>query len=146
MNTAPQSKFEVSTTIMLLLLCIGVSNTKAQTLIDFETGFVSTGYNNVRIPGNLGTLFSLKDDLIPKTEFFYRIRLNYTIKSRHTLSLLYAPLETKSEGIYSQSKQIVECNDIVEYYTNGKIYRKYKLCLEGVIDSLYVYKKMEIFL
>lgn len=85
-----------STTVLLLF--ISVSNVKAQALIDFETGLVSTGYNNVRIPGNLGTRFSLKDDLTPKTELFYRIRLNYTIKSRHTLSLLYAPLEKKSEG------------------------------------------------
>ena len=68
------------------------------TIIDFETGFVSTGYNNVRIPGDLGTRFSLKDDLTPKAAFFYRVRLNYTIKSRHTISLLYAPLETKAEG------------------------------------------------
>ena len=83
---------------MVLLLYIGVSSAKAQALIDFETGFVSTGYNDVRIPGDQGTLFSLNDDLISKTEFFYRIRLNYTIKSRHTLSLLFAPLETKSEG------------------------------------------------
>jgi len=83
---------------VVLLLYIGVSSAKAQALIDFETGFVFTGYNDVRIPGDQGTLFSLKEDLISKTEFFYRIRLNYTIKSRHTLSLLFAPLETKSEG------------------------------------------------
>lgn len=71
---------------------------KAQALIDLESGLVFTGYNDVRIPGDQGTLFSLKNDLIPETAFFYRLRLNYTIKSRHTLSLLYAPLETKSEG------------------------------------------------
>lgn len=84
-------------TIMLLFF-IGLSTAKAQALIDLESGLVFTGYNDVRIPGDQGTLFSLKDDLNPKTEFFYRIRLNYTIKSRHTLSLLFAPLETKSEG------------------------------------------------
>jgi len=66
--------------------------------MDLETGAVFAGYNDVRIPGDEGTFFSLKDDLIPKTEFFYRLRLNYTIKSRHTFSLLYAPLETTSEG------------------------------------------------
>ncbi len=86
-----------SATIVLLFF-IGLSTAKAQPLIDLESGLVLTGYNDVRIPGDQGTLFSLKDDLIPKTEFFYRIRLNYTIKSRHTLSLLFAPLETKSEG------------------------------------------------
>lgn len=83
---------------IVLLFCIGVNTAKAQALLDFETGAVFTGYNDVRIPGDAGTLFSLKDNLIPKTEFFYRIRLNYTIKSRHTLSLLYAPLEVTSKG------------------------------------------------
>lgn len=83
---------------IVLLFNIGQSTVKAQAMIDLESGLVFTGYNDVRIPGDEGTRFSLKDDLIPKSEPFYRIRLNYTIKSRHTLSLLYAPLETKSEG------------------------------------------------
>lgn len=91
-------KQQLSFATMVLLLCIGASIAKAQALIDLETGLVSTGYNNVAIPGNLGTRFSLKDDLTPKSAFFYRVRLNYTIKSRHTISLLYAPLETTSKG------------------------------------------------
>lgn len=82
----------------LLLFYIGLSTANAQALIDLESGVVFTGYNNVRIPGDKGTRFSFKDDLTPKAAPFYRIRLNYTFKSRHTLSLLYAPLETKSEG------------------------------------------------
>ncbi len=83
---------------VLFLIFFFKTSVKAQAIIDFETGLVFAGYNDVRIPGDQGTLFSLKDDLIPKTEFFYRIRLNYIIKSRHALSLLYAPLETQSEG------------------------------------------------
>ena len=110
-----------STTIVLLFY-VGVSTAKAQAAIDLETGLVFTGYNDVRIPGDNGTRFSLKDDLIPKTEPFYRIRLNYTIKSRHTLSLLYAPLETKSEGNMA--------NDImfegVLFPANSKIVGTYK--------------------
>jgi len=39
---------------------------------------------------------SIKDSKLGFLRIF--IKLNYTIKSRHTLSLLYAPLETKSEG------------------------------------------------
>jgi hypothetical protein len=89
--------------ISILLLTFSLSKSvKAQALIDLESGLVFTGYNDVRIPGDNGTLFSLKDDLVSKTAFFYRIRLDYTIKSRHTLSLLYAPLETKSEGSMAQ--------------------------------------------
>ncbi|MBK8568171.1 MAG: hypothetical protein IPN76_33910 [Saprospiraceae bacterium] len=42
---------------MVLLLCFGASNTKAQALVDVETGLVATGYNDVRIPGDQGTRF-----------------------------------------------------------------------------------------
>jgi len=69
-----------------------------QSVISLETGSVFTGYSDVRIPGDLGTFFSLKDDLKAKTEFFYRLKLSYIFKSRHTISLLYAPLKTKSSG------------------------------------------------
>ena len=82
----------------MILLSFNVLSLNGQASFDVETGAVATGYNNVRIPGDEGTLFSLKDDLISKTEIFFRLRTNYTIKSRHTLSLLYAPLETVSKG------------------------------------------------
>jgi hypothetical protein len=79
-------------------MSFNVLSLNGQVSLDLETGAVGTGYNNIRSPGDQGTLFSLKDDLISKTEIFFRVRANYTIKSRHTLSLLYAPLETISEG------------------------------------------------
>ena len=88
--------FNLFSIIFLVLFLKTALN--AQPGIDVETGAVFTGYNDVQIPGDQGTRFSLKDDLTPKTKFFYRIRLNYIIKSRHTFSLLYAPLETKSLG------------------------------------------------
>jgi opacity protein-like surface antigen len=80
-----------------LILFISFS-IKAQVTVDFETGLVNTGYNDVRIPGNQGTFISLKDDLKPDSDIFYRIKLNYTFGSSHTLSLLYAPLTIQSEG------------------------------------------------
>jgi hypothetical protein len=70
----------------------------AQAIIDVETGAVFNGYNDVRIPGDQGTLFSLTDDLKSEKEIFYRLRASYVINNRHSLSLLYAPLETKSQG------------------------------------------------
>jgi hypothetical protein len=83
-------------TSLTIMGCIVTS--RAQVLLDVETGAISTEYSDVRIPGNQGTLFSLKDDLKSKTELFYRIRMSYTMNSRHTLSVLYAPLQTQSEG------------------------------------------------
>ncbi len=89
--------FSYSIFILFLTYSLSIS-VKAQALFDIESGLVFPGYNNVRIPGDQGTLFSLQDDITSETAFFYRVRLSYIIKSRHTLSLLYAPLETKSEG------------------------------------------------
>lgn len=86
-----------SISILFLTFSLTIS-VKAQALINLESGLVFTGYNDVRIPGDQGTFFSLKDDLQAKTKIFYRLRASYTIKSRHTISLLYAPLEIKSEG------------------------------------------------
>ena len=82
------------------LLCpfIGWSDAKAQTEFDLELGPVVTAQNDVRIPGEGGTLFSLKDDLVAEATGYLRLRLNQTFKSVHTVSLLYAPLEIESIG------------------------------------------------
>jgi len=70
-------------------------------MADVESGLVITGYNDVRIPGDKGTLFSLKDDLIPEPSLFLRLRAGYTIQNRHHISLLYAPLKVVSKGNFS---------------------------------------------
>jgi hypothetical protein len=93
-----EKKFFLLAAGFVFIMSFSVISLNGQASFDLETGAVGTGYNNVRIPGDQGTLFSLKDDLISKTEIFFRLRVNYTIKSRHTLSLLYAPLETVSNG------------------------------------------------
>jgi hypothetical protein len=88
----------LSVIFLLFTLIFPGVNVKAQTSIDLETGVVSTGYNDVRIPGDEGTFFSLKDDLSANSKIYYRIRVSYTIKSRHTISALFAPLTTTSDG------------------------------------------------
>lgn len=81
----------------------------AQTFIDLETGAVFTGYNNVRIPGDSGTLFSLKTDLKAKPSAFIRLRAGYTIGTRHTISILYAPLKVNSSGVATTQ---IDFNDV----------------------------------
>jgi hypothetical protein len=90
-----------SISVLYLTFSLSISG-KAQALLDLESGLIFTGYNDVSIPGDVGTLFSFKDDLVSKTAFFYRLRLDYTIKSRHTFSLLYAPLQIISAGRMEQ--------------------------------------------
>jgi len=67
-------------------------------ILDIEGGGVLSGYNDVRIPGTTGTLFSLVDDLETDPSFYYRVRFTYVVAERHTLSLLAAPLRLEAEG------------------------------------------------
>lgn len=100
-----KNKFLSLPILLTALLFCASSFVNAQVIIDLESGAVFTGYNNVRIPGDKGTLFSLKNDLTPKPNAFIRIRAGYTIKNRHAISLLYAPLTVKSDGAIN--KQII---------------------------------------
>jgi hypothetical protein len=70
----------------------------AQFSVDVESGVVSSGYNDVRIPGNTGTDFSLSEDLTIDPEAYFRARISYVLGDRHTLSALYAPLTLSASG------------------------------------------------
>jgi hypothetical protein len=66
--------------------------------VDFETGGVFPGYNDVRIPGNSGTRFSLTDDLTTESALFLRLRAGFRFHPRHTLTVLFAPLSLSGSG------------------------------------------------
>jgi hypothetical protein len=66
--------------------------------LDLETGAVFSGYNDVGIPGDTGTRFSLSEDFKTAAGAFVRVRLSWRIGSRHTLSVLYAPLRLSASG------------------------------------------------
>jgi len=65
--------------------------------LDFEAGGVLLGYNDVRVPNEGGTLFSLRDDLEPDPAAALRIRFGLRT-GRHSLSLFGAPLTVKASG------------------------------------------------
>jgi hypothetical protein len=82
---------------LLVLSLPGVADAHWQ--IDFETGLAANGYNDVRIPGNTGTRFSLTRDLSSDPTLYWRTRVSHTFGNKHTLSLLMAPLTFRSEGV-----------------------------------------------
>lgn len=91
-------RLTASFTIMLALF-ITSHIAKAQLFLDVESGALFPGYNDIRIPGESGTKISFKDDLQTEVSPFFRLRLGYTIKSRHTISALYAPLNVTPKGM-----------------------------------------------
>ncbi len=70
----------------------------SQVNLDIETGVVFSGYNDVRIPGYGGTLFSLSEELEANPGVFYRVQVFYNFNDRHHLGALYAPLSINSTG------------------------------------------------
>jgi hypothetical protein len=74
------------------------SNIFAQWFVDFENGLAVSGYNDIQIPRDTGTRFSLTDDLKTDSGYFFRIRLGYRWKSGHNLSVFAAPLTLKAAG------------------------------------------------
>lgn len=91
-------KINILSSFLLLLFIIVVPSVFSQIELDLETGAVFSGYNDVRIPGDRGTLFSLSEELQSDPVVFYRIRVFYDINPRHHLGALFAPLTINSTG------------------------------------------------
>ena len=87
-------------TLCVIIFTFTTINSYAQFGIDLEGGIARSGYNDVRIPGDTGTKFSLSEELKAENVFYYRLRLNYTFNRKHTVSLLYAPLTFQSKGTF----------------------------------------------
>ncbi|WP_020611618.1 hypothetical protein [Sediminispirochaeta bajacaliforniensis] len=95
--------------------------------IDLESGGAFTGYNDVQIPSDTGTRFSLADDLDPDAVWFFRLRLGADF-GRHSVSFLYAPLRITSNG--SVNKDITFRDTLFPAGTNLEgtyIFNSYRL-------------------
>ncbi len=68
--------------------------------IDVENGAAISGYNDVGIPGDTGTRFSMTDDLKSDTEYFWRVRADIRFAPKHVISALIAPLTIDSSDAF----------------------------------------------
>lgn len=112
----------ILTGFVIMLLVLPSVQAKSQFGLDIESGYVSTGYNDIRIPGAGGTFFSLSEELEAQSKVYLRLRLNYKPGERHTISLLYAPLTVLSEG--SVGRDILY--EGVNFPANSNIEASYK--------------------
>jgi len=78
---------------------LGIENSVlALNSLEIEGGYVMPGYNDVAIPGDSGTKFSLTDDLETSETGAYRLRYSRTISDKHQVAVLVAPLKVKARG------------------------------------------------
>ncbi len=88
--------------VFFLILFTLNHNISAQITLDLEGGIATTGYNDVRIPGDEGTFMALSDELNSDPFLYGRARLNYTFNERNTVSVLYAPLQVTYDGAFDR--------------------------------------------
>ncbi len=86
----------------ILFFCINPSSLQAQLSVSIESGLVFGGYNDVRIPNETGTLFSLTDELKSDPTIYARTRLFYRLGRRHDVGVLFAPLTLQANGQLEQ--------------------------------------------
>ena len=87
--------------IHMLMVSFSTSNASSDELqwgFGIEVGPVWQSRNDVQIPGDTGTRFSLADFAGAGPFPFYRLELIYDINPRHSLRFLVAPLEYTESG------------------------------------------------
>jgi hypothetical protein len=92
----------IVSTLALLLWLASQAEAQSRFTVDFETGAAVSGYNDVRIPGDTGTLFSLTDDLQSDTALFWRLCATIQVAQKHGISLLAAPLRINASGTFDR--------------------------------------------
>jgi len=94
-------------TVILIIIAASMpcasSRGYTQWHIDLESGYVFSGYNDVRIPGDTGTQISLSEELDTDPTFFVRGRIGYSIRDRHTITVLIAPLRVTAAGMVNRT-------------------------------------------
>lgn len=84
--------------LLVFILLAGSTFSFGKWILDLENGAVFSGYNDARIPGEGGTLFSLSEQLKTESKYYYRIRAGFEFSERHHISALFAPLTLKASG------------------------------------------------
>lgn len=84
--------------ILVLALAPAPATASLPWSLEFEAAMVTASRNDVAIPRDSGTRFSLVDDLKTDDDVAFRLRLGRRLGLRHHLSALYAPLRLHAAG------------------------------------------------
>jgi hypothetical protein len=105
-----------------ILLLLGVPQARAEWSFDVESGGVFSGYNDVRIPNESGTKFSLSEELETDADYFVRLRATYSFSEKHHISALAAPLRLDASGRIGRAVKFNE----VEFAANVPLKARYR--------------------
>jgi len=86
------------TATLVFCAALFISEARAEYVLNIQGAAVFTEKNDVRIPGNSGTKFSLSDDLNADTAYTGRIEAGYVHKDRDYFGIVISPLSVDSHG------------------------------------------------
>ena len=89
-------------TLVIVALAALPQTASAQILLEWELGMAWVGRNDIRVPGDGGTTFSMVNDLETEPEFAQRIRVGGLFGGRHVITFLYIPFRIQAEGAFDQ--------------------------------------------
>tara|TARA_Y100001954_G_scaffold237854_1_gene303012 strand:+ start:1276 stop:2076 length:801 start_codon:yes stop_codon:yes gene_type:complete len=86
----------------ILLFLYFFSSSRAYSVqLDLEFGKVKLLKNKIQIPATTGTIFDTTE-VSPTEDYFYRVNLYWPLQGKHSLKVLYAPLEINQSGKFSK--------------------------------------------
>jgi len=96
--------------LIVLIVAVFVSPSVADSRwsFDLESGVAFNGYNDARIPGDLGTKISLSEELQADPAPFVRFQLTRSFGDRHHLTLLAAPLRIMASGTFDREVRFAD--------------------------------------
>jgi hypothetical protein len=98
MENLGMKKLALALPLLVLLILVLNSPGFGEWFFDFENGLALSGYNDAKIPGDTGTLFSLSEDLKTDPLYFFRVRFGFQWKSGHSISIFASPFSLDASG------------------------------------------------
>jgi hypothetical protein len=80
----------------------GLARADVEVETEAEAAIVAATRNDVRVPGDSGTAFSLVDDFSTSASPAFRVRAGVRIADRHLVTALYAPLTLNATGEFDR--------------------------------------------
>lgn len=124
------SKIQSILLILTLAICLQASSAQAQFKLDAEFGSAFNTKNDVRFPNDENSTSDFVDipkELGPGQTAFFRLQASYTIKERHTILALFAPLTFKFSGTFDEpvkfGNSVFTENDITDVSYKFNSYR-----------------------
>ena len=85
-------------TALVFFAMVFVPEAQAEYVVNLQGAAVFTEKNDIRIPGDSGTKFSLSDDLSADTTYTGRLEAGYIRNARDYFGIVVAPLSVDSHG------------------------------------------------